>query len=385
MRRRRPEVLFVGSDATSTGASVMLLDFVRWLDRHTDLTYEVLLLDGGPLVDDFRALGPVRALSDLRDGRASRWLVRAGLHRLAALARALLARRWCFHLRSVPTLYCNGVTSIRAVPLLGRRDRLVISHVHELEGAMGVQGSAHDHELLASRVDRFVAASDLVMANLVNNHDIDPDRVVRHHGFFDVDAFLTQREEPATDLRAQLAIPEGAMVVGAIGVTPSLAMVLRRRALGRAVHLVWLSTSPTAFETQWLEFDIERAGLAGTVHLVGPRPRPAPLFELFDVFACTSRDDAFPLACLESSVLGTPVVCFDNTGTAEFVGDDECGIVVPCLDVEAMADSVERLLGEASLRAEIGDRAAARVRAFHDVSTGAPALFADLEEWRRCA
>lgn len=391
VRGRRPEVLFVGHEASRTGAPLMLLYFLRWIRENTDLTFEVVLLDGGPLVDELRKLGPVRVLSDLRDRRASRWLVWARLDRQAAMVRGVLARRWLSHLRAVPTIYCNSVSSLRVLRLLGRSPRVVISHVHELQGALGMPGTEDDRRLLQTQADWVVAASDLVADYLVRQHGIAPERVVRHYEFIEVDAFLAQVPEQVADLRSELGIPPDAAVVGAVGVTEArkgpdlflmLAMSFRRRDLGRPLHLVWVGANPDTRETRWLKHDIEKSGLADTVHLVGPQAVPAPWFELFDAFALTSREDPFPLVCLETSLLGTPMVCFDNTGMSEFAGDGDCGFVVPYLDIEAMADRVQQLLTDATLRADVGRRAAARVRALHDVSSAAPALFADLEAWR---
>ena len=391
---RRPEVVFSGHDATRTGAPLMFLYFLRWVRANTDLAFEIVLLDGGPLEEDFRALGRVRVLGDLRDRWWSRRLEALRLRRLASRVRGVAARLWCWPLRRVPTVYCNSLVGIRVVQVLGGGPRTVISHVHELEGGLGVPAAAADLRLLLDHTDHFVAASELVRDNLIRRHDVAPERVTRHYEFIDVAAFdaqLTGGESP-DDIRAELGIPPEAFVVGAVGVTEArkgpdlfllLATVLRHRDLGRPIHLVWLGGDPDADATRWLRHDIEKAGLSDLVHLVPPRPRPAPWFRLFDVYVLTSREDPFPLVCLESSLLERPVVCFDNTGIAEFVGDGECGYVVPYLDVEAMADRVVALLDDPDTRGAVGRRAAEKVRAEFDVGAGAPPLWADLDRWRR--
>lgn len=388
----RPTVLFVGHEATRTGAPLMLLYFLRWLREHTDLSFEVLLLDGGPLVDDFAAVAPVIVLSDLRDHWSSRALRAIGLHGVASQLRSVQARWRCAHLRSASTVYCNSVPSLRVLRLLGRRPRTVVAHVHEMHGALGMPGTEGDRNLLQTRADHVVAASDLVARYLVTEHGIDPDKIVRHYEFIDVRAFLDQVPAAPVDVRGHLGLPEDAAVVGAAGVTEArkgpelflqLALALRRRGGGRPVHLVWVGSTPDTHETRWILHDLEKAGLGDVVHFVGLQVHPASWFAQFDVFVLTSREDPFPLVCLESSLLATPIVCFDNTGMAEFAGDDERGFVVPYLDVEAMADRVEALLADPAARAAVGERASARVRSAHDVSSGAPALWADLEGWMR--
>ena len=388
------DVLFAGHDATRTGAPLMFLYFLRWLREHTDLTFELVLVDGGPLVEDFAEVAPVTVLADLPVGRLDAVLARLGLTGLAAQRRRRREQAALRHVRSAPVVYCNSGSSIMVVPLLATDvpDRVVITHVHEMEaGFASMRPGVLD--VLLTTTDHFVAASERVRRMLIDRFGVDPDRVVRHYEFIDVAAMAGEPPSEAAVRAAREAcgIPATAAVVGGVGVTQwrkgpdlflLLAQLVRAREHGREVHFVWLGADPEAVETRSLRTDIERTGLADRVHLVPPERAPARWFALFDVFVLTSREDPFPLVCLESSLLGTPIVCFDNTGMAEFVGDGDCGYMVDYLDVEAMADRVVGLLDDHDRRREVGERAARRVRAEFDVGAGAPALHRDLETWR---
>lgn len=390
------DLLFVGHDATRTGAPLMLLYFMRWLREHTDLTFELVVVDGGALVDDFAAVAPITVLADLPEGPLERLLGKLGPlgDRLAPAATRRRARRALAGLGSAPLVYCNSSSSVRVLPLLGpaRPDQVVVTHVHEMEGGFRSMG-ASTLEILVERTHHYVAASELVRRLVIDRFGLEPEKVVRHYEFIDVDSMAGEPPDAASvaAARASCGIPEGASVVGAVGVTQwrkgpdlfvMLAQMLPRQADGREVHFVWLGADPLADETIAIRRDIELAGLTDRVHLVAPVKAPARWFALFDVYVLTSREDPFPLVCLESSLLGTPIVCFDNTGMAEFAGDGECGYMVDYLDVEAMAQRVSSLLDDPALRHAVGDRAAERVRAEFDVSAGAPALYRDVERWR---
>ena len=85
-----------------------------------------------------------------------------------------------------------------------------------------------------------------------------------------------------------------------------------------------------------------------------------------------SREDPFPLVCLETATLGKPVICFaDAGGMPEFVENDS-GFVVPYLDIEAVAERILELYANPSLREEMGASAARKVRERHDILTSAP-------------
>ncbi len=388
------DLVFLGHDVTRTGAPLMLLYFLRWLREHTDLRFEVVVVDGGPLEADFAAVAPTTVVNELPPGRLEAWAATAGLRALADRLGRRRVERVLAGLGAVPLVYCNSSSSVRLLPRLGPRrdDQVVVTHVHEMEGGF----RSMDDDVIATLVERtdvWVAASDLVRRLVIDRFHLDPDRVVRHYEFIDVDAMVATPPDAAAvaAAREECGIPEGAAVVGAVGVTQwrkgpdlfvMLAQLLHRRPGGRDVHFVWLGADPDAPETVALRRDVERAGLADRVHLVPPVVAPARWFALFDVFVLTSREDPFPLVCLESSLLGTPIVCFDNTGMAEFAGDGEHGFMVDYLDVEAMADRVSGLLDDDEARRAVGERAARRVREAFDVGAAAPALYEDLERWR---
>ena len=86
---------------------------------------------------------------------------------------------------------------------------------------------------------------------------------------------------------------------------------------------------------------IEDSGLAAHVTFLGPKPNPRDWFRAGDVFLLPSREDPFPLVCLEAAEAGMPVVCFAEAGGMPDFVEDDAGFVVPYLDVEAMAEAVD--------------------------------------------
>ena len=87
-----------------------------------------------------------------------------------------------------------------------------------------------------------------------------------------------------------------------------------------------------------------------------------------DVFLLSSREDPFPLVCLEAADCGVPIVCFAGAGgMADFVGST-CGGVAPYLDVPAMAQALSSLLGDEMKARRLGNQAKEKVRSQFDVS-----------------
>jgi len=84
-------------------------------------------------------------------------------------------------------------------------------------------------------------------------------------------------------------------------------------------------------------------------------------YERAAVVVCPSHREGYGVAAREAMAHGRPVVASAVGGLLDAVEDEVTGLLVPPGDVAALRDAVERLLGDAALRARLG--AAARERA----------------------
>ena len=99
----------------------------------------------------------------------------------------------------------------------------------------------------------------------------------------------------------------------------------------------------------------------GALAMLGYRPA-AEVVPRWDVFVCTSRSEAFPLATLEAMSWGVPVVATTVGGIPEQMDHLDTGILLRPDDPEAIATWLIRLHDEPDLRTRLGEASAARVR-----------------------
>jgi glycosyltransferase involved in cell wall biosynthesis len=99
----------------------------------------------------------------------------------------------------------------------------------------------------------------------------------------------------------------------------------------------------------------------GALAMLGYR-RAADVVPGWDVFVCSSRSEAFPLATLEAMSMGVPVVATMVGGIPEQIDHLENGILVRPEDPEAIATWLIRLRDDPGLRARLGAAGAAHVR-----------------------
>lgn len=96
-----------------------------------------------------------------------------------------------------------------------------------------------------------------------------------------------------------------------------------------------------------------------------------PFYERAAVVAAPSRREGYGVAAREAMAWGRPVVACAVGGLVDAVEDGVTGLLVPPRDPAAFRAALERLLGDAELRARLG--AAAREKARRELSPGAAA------------
>ena len=104
-----------------------------------------------------------------------------------------------------------------------------------------------------------------------------------------------------------------------------------------------------------------RHGIADRVRFLGHRSDVAEVLSAADVAVLPSLSgEAFPRAVIEAMAMGRPVVATDVGGTREAIVEGVTGFVVPPGDPEALADRIGRLMGDAAMRAAMGQAAGRR-------------------------
>lgn len=100
-----------------------------------------------------------------------------------------------------------------------------------------------------------------------------------------------------------------------------------------------------------------KLGIADRVQFLGYREDIPELLAETDISVLTSVKEGIPRALLESMAMSIPVVATRVNGNCEVVRDGETGFLVELGDTGALADVLERLITDPSLRATIGRRA----------------------------
>ncbi|MGC1976215.1 MAG: glycosyltransferase family 4 protein [Candidatus Sulfotelmatobacter sp.] len=286
-----------------------------------------------------------------------------------------------FSSRCSPGLvYFNSVASAHVIEVLAPQVP-VLTHVHELESYIRAQPSVALLRLLA-QTDRFITCSNATRENLTQNHGVVEQRVETVYESIPVSQ--TRAERTRQEVFRELHIPDEALLVVGSGFgqwrkgTDLFLQVARMVSQQRSnAYFAWIGGSTR--DLLEIEHDVRLAGLAANVRFTGAVSKSADYFAAADVFVLTSREDPYPLVCLEAAALAKPIVCFaDAGGMPEFVEED-CGFVVPYLDLTAMADRIFTLLDSSECRVAMGAAARRKVTERHDTGRAAPLIMEIIE------
>lgn len=378
-------VLFIHETAGRNGAAMQLLHFLRWFKTNANRPFRLALSHGGAISGEFSNLTSIHIAED------SHWhpsyirptlLTSFGLKKMAQRAERNELRHFAAPCAPV-LIYVNAFTSshVRLIEMLDPK-LPVLTHVHEFGVLFQRQGGADTSRLL-SRTRRFVACSGAVKQSLVRNQGVPAEKIDVVHESIHVRNIRAKRSRE--EVFAELGFSQDAFLIAGCGRTGwnkgvDVFLQLARIVCARQprARFIWLGPG-SAWKIPELRHDAQMAGLSEKVIFTDEIPNPLDYFSAADVYALTSREDSFPLTCLEAAALGKPIVCFAGAGgMPEFVEED-CGFVVPYLDTEAMAERIISLKECPGCREKMGAAARKKVAERHDVSIAAPRILEIIE------
>lgn len=216
-----------------------------------------------------------------------------------------------------------------------------------------------------------ITVSDFNQAHLARTFGLDPSRLTRLYNGLDLDRFAWQ--PPKDDAAGILAVGRLVEKKG-FHILIEAMLILKERGVTTRCDIIGAGEDEMRLQNQ-----IASCGLEDTVRLVGPMPQRDIIGRMRNaaVFACpcvVSRDgnrDGLPTVLVEAMALGLPVVSTDVVGIPELVRDNETGLCVEGGDPLALADAMERLLGDAALRQRLSRDARALIDAEFEITRNA--------------
>jgi glycosyltransferase involved in cell wall biosynthesis len=281
-----------------------------------------------------------------------------------------------FHGASLPLLATLPVAALR-----GKRIVAKVAALHQgveagdLSGHWGPLGPLMARSL--RRVDAFVATTAEIGDALVGE-GYAPERIARIPNFVEVSRFRVPAPDEREELRRALGLTGRRVILhsGRLAERKACDLLLDAYAKVLAADhaeprplLLFLGDGP---KRAALEAQASRLGLADAVRFEGFHVDVWRYLAAADLFVLSSRVEGLPNALLEAMAVGLPVLATRLGGSLEAVEPGTSGVLIPVDDRAALAEGLARLLGDPTLRAELGRGAAARIQAKFTLESVAP-------------
>ena len=348
------KILFISHEASRTGAPLVLLSLLQDIKRqHPDEELYVLQVSTGALKDTLEP--EFHKVSNLF---TIKWDDKTGIKRFLPFRLRQRINRYIYNKwLSTPKfdlIYANTIASIeKAVEIKDVLNIPVLAHIHEQEYTFRQYGVKKEH---IQKCDRFIAVSTPVVETLkrygVKENDI---TLIR--------PFSTNLDK-VNDINKSFRISGVAdddFVIGLSGAGgwrkgfdffPLLVKTFTDKYPQVKCKFVWVGWG----DKDALDYESKHLGVQDYIVFTDSVNNPLDYYNRFDVFLLTSREDPFPLVCMECAALAKPIILFkDASGIQDMVRHNHSGLLVPYMDLDAMTDAIYQLYSSSNLRKQMGE------------------------------
>lgn len=219
------------------------------------------------------------------------------------------------------------------------------------------------NRVMTAPFERIIAISEFIKGQLVEGGVPEEKIVVRHLGV-DIDRFKPDPLQRARFAR-EFSVAADEIILSTVSYlrpikSPEIIVeavgVLAKRNV--PVKLFVGGDGEMLDELQNLSTNL---GIADRIHWLGLVPDPLKLLQASDLFLLATVGEAFGLVLAESMACGVPVVGSNAGAIPEVVKHGETGLLVNPRDPISLADGIEQLARDKSLRQKMSSAAVARV------------------------
>jgi glycosyltransferase involved in cell wall biosynthesis len=336
-KKKQKKIIYVCHDAFFAGAQLLSLNILKVLKLTFNYDVRFILKSGGALESEYEKYGPVYNLErDYRTLKERRSLIEYFAH------------------LGFQDAICNTVASGDITELLYEKDIRTITLVHELPDIIKNMKLEKNAKLLSGCSSKIVFPSDFVREKFKTITKIDEEKThILPQGVYKNNTYKGRKDAARKELREQFSLPESAHVILGAGfgdhrkgvdLFVDVAKMVTKELEG--VYFIWVGN---------LDFEIaKKVGheVKDNNHIIfrGALQDISLFYAGADIFLLTSREDPFPAVVLEAMDAGLPVIGFSDAGGFRDIVNADTGVLVPYLDVTAMAKEIVSLLADARRR-----------------------------------
>lgn len=219
---------------------------------------------------------------------------------------------------------------------------------------------------LAKYTDVIFAVSQMVLDFTAQQEKISKDKFVINYNSIPLETKeLSEKEK--SDYKKELGIPLESIVITNAGSLveqkgQTFLIQAAKEVIKNNQNVYFLICGQGKLKEQ-LQKEIDDSGLKGRVILPGVQPINKAL-SITDIFAMSSLWEGLSLVMLEAMSYGKPLVVTNISGVQDAVKDGQEGFIIPVKNVGALAEKINLLIKNQSLRQKFSQNALETVKQF---------------------
>lgn len=336
----KSKILFISHQASRSGAPLYLFHLIKWLTIKKDINAYLLLVDGGEMEREYNFCKNV-------------WIWNS-FHSDSRLKSRLIGK---FNQKSKKKIYQKNIF----LQIKNAKPDLIIANtvvslplLKLFKNELKIRSAAILHEMKFS-IDYFYqdslskenldAAEKIITVNNQIRNFIVKDYLVTSDNIVYIPPFINKLPNQSDKQN----IITNKITVGMSGYTgwqkgydllPQLLSILKERGQIKYFDFVWLGEIESNQYTK-NEMQLQNMDLGGYVKHTGKVANIESWLNRFDLFLSLSREDSYPLVCIEAAASGLPVIAFDKSGGVSDFLSLGGGILIPYLNLEKVVEALD--------------------------------------------
>lgn len=325
-------ILFVGHEATMTGAPLILLRMIEKLMEQRNIFPIILLCTGGVIESKYKGLGLTYTFPKNRNPSIDNKELESLLSKLKEI-------------HQVDKAIFNSVESRRVLKTIKKHKFKISYLIHEL----GHLYPKNAWNVINKNADKIIFPADFVKSKALENNQFDVGKIsVQAQGLLKPELLKINKEETKIELRSQLNIPKDAIIALGTGtgiarkgidffISTAISVLANSK---KPYYFIWLGEMKTNDYKYWIEKDIIHSKNQDRILLLGEKAQTEKYFCGSDIFLMTSRGDPFPCVVQEAVAAKLFIIGFDNVGGFTELINEKNGLVLPYGDVYGMVSAI---------------------------------------------
>ncbi|MBU1726282.1 MAG: glycosyltransferase [Candidatus Omnitrophica bacterium] len=339
------KILYLHETAEISGAENSLLNLVKNLNK--DLFKPVFVLPGhGALSEELRKLGIEVLFMDFPRVRCLR-----GVSKAIGMLKKIIKEKNAslIHSNSIRTHIYGAIAAKKSrVPCVWHQRNLITSEL--IDPDMEISFLA----------DKIICNSQAIARRFQDKSGNLPEKVAVVYNGVDLSRFNPCLS--AKTLRQEFNISDSDIVIGIasrFGKDKGHEVFLRAaRLLGNYKFLI---VGDAVFkQDKWREAHLRKMaqylGMSDKIIFSGPRKDMPEVYAAMDIFVLASEAEPCGRVLIEAMSCAKPVVATNSGGTPEIVQDGKSGILFKPKDARSLANAIEKLAANESLRRQMGEQ-----------------------------